>query len=286
MIATATVDRSSSGVVTWMPDAHLVRAERMKLTRRWGLMIASALLTIGAVVLAYIILVSLHASDATRHPPAGGLNHFHNLAEVLTRIGAIAAILIGATAGAGDLGAGMFRNLVVTGRSRLALFLARIPGGLIVLWPLVAIAYLIVAVGTVVFAGGNVAGLGGPDFGAPGVGLMITTGLWIELGATLMFLLGLGLASVVGSRSTSISILVAADLIVTPILVNLSGFTWLRQLFPTVALQRLEPVALLHGGDFGRSVLTIAPGAAIAVIVVWGIVAIGVGAWRTMTRDA
>src|SRR6516164_7572544 len=200
MIATGTdpvtIARPSPTSAGWWPNGHLIRAERIKLTKRTGLMIASALLTIGAVVLAYIILLALHASDATRHPPAGGFDHFHNLSEVLTRIGAIAAILIGATAGAGDLGAGMFRNLVVTGRSRLALFLARIPGGLIVLWPLVAIAYLIVAVGAVVFAGGNVAGLGGPDFGAPGVGLMITTGLWIELGATLMFLLGLGLASV------------------------------------------------------------------------------------------
>jgi hypothetical protein len=115
---------------------------------------------------------------------------------------------------------------------------------------------------------------------------MITTGLWIELGATLMFLLGLGLGSLVGSRSTSISILVAVDLIVTPILVNLSGFTWLRQLFPTVALQRLEPLAILQRGDFGKNVLAISPGAAIAVLVVWGAMAIGIGAWRTMTRDA
>jgi hypothetical protein len=171
----------------------------------------------------------------------------------------------------------MFRNLVVTGRSRLALFLARIPGGLIVLWPLVAIAYLIICIGAVAFAGG---------LDTPGVGLMITAGLWVELGATLMFLLGLGLGSLVGSRSTTISILVALDLIVTPILLNLTGFTWLRQLFPTVALQRLEPVALLHAGDFGRHVLAVAPGAAIAVVAVWGIVAIAIGAWRTMTRDA
>jgi hypothetical protein len=281
MIATGTdpvvIARPPSTSAGWWPDEHLIRAERIKLTRRMGLMIASALLTVGAVVLTYIILLSLHASDATRHPPAGGFNHFHNLSEVLIRIGAIAAILIGATAGAGDLGAGMFRNLVVTGRSRLALFLARIPGGLMVLWPLIAIAYLIICVGAVAFAGG---------LDTPGVGLMITTGLWVELGATLMFLLGLGLGSLVGSRSTSISILVAVDLIVTPILINLSGFTWLRQLFPTVALQRLEPVALIQRGDFARNVRTIAPGAAIAVLVVWGAIAIGVGAWRTMTRDA
>jgi ABC-type transport system involved in multi-copper enzyme maturation permease subunit len=277
MTATTTVDRLPAPAITWLPDTHLVKAERMKLTKRWGLMIASTLLTSGAIVLAYVILISLHASDAVKHPPAGGMQHFRNLSEVLVRLGAVAAILIGATAGAGDLGAGMFRNLVVTGRSRLSLFLARIPGGLIVLWPLVAIAYLIVAVGAVAFAG---------SLATPGIGLMITTGLWLELGATLMFLLALGLGSLVGSRSTSISVLVAANLIVTPILTNLSGFTWLRQLFPTVAIQRLEPLALLGNTDFGRNVLPIAWGAAVTVVIVWSAVAIGVGAWRTMTRDA
>ena len=38
----------------------------------------------------------------------------------------------------------MFRHLVVTGRSRLALYLARIPAGLAIVVPLVAIGYTIV----------------------------------------------------------------------------------------------------------------------------------------------
>ena len=70
MIATTTVDQRPRAI-TWLPDEHLVRAERIKLTKRWGLMVASSLLTIGAIVLAYIILVSLHASDSVTHPPAG-----------------------------------------------------------------------------------------------------------------------------------------------------------------------------------------------------------------------
>jgi hypothetical protein len=35
----------------------------------------------------------------------------------------------------------MFRHLVITGRSRLALYLARIPAGLAILLPLVAVAF-------------------------------------------------------------------------------------------------------------------------------------------------
>ena len=35
----------------------------------------------------------------------------------------------------------MFRHLVITGRSRLALYLARIPAGLAIILPLVALAF-------------------------------------------------------------------------------------------------------------------------------------------------
>ena len=60
-----------------------------------------------------------------KYDPAGGIDNFTGSIELLTQIGVVAAILIGATAGAGDRGAGVFRELVVTGRSRLALFAAR-----------------------------------------------------------------------------------------------------------------------------------------------------------------
>ena len=49
-----------------------------------------------------------------------------------------------ATAGSVDLSEGMFRHLVVTGRSRPALYLARIPAGLAIIVPLVAAGFTIV----------------------------------------------------------------------------------------------------------------------------------------------
>ena len=46
MIATGTdlvtIDRPSSTGAGWWPNGHLIRAERIKLTKRTGLMIASA----------------------------------------------------------------------------------------------------------------------------------------------------------------------------------------------------------------------------------------------------
>jgi hypothetical protein len=58
--------------------------------------------------------------------------------------GFIVAATLGCTAGSIDLTEGMFRHLVVTGRSRVALYLARIPAGLAIVVPLVAIGFTIV----------------------------------------------------------------------------------------------------------------------------------------------
>jgi hypothetical protein len=260
----------------WMPDGPMIRAEQMKLTKRRGLMAAAVIISSGAMTVAFVILVSLHASNSVKYAPAGGMSHLVNFSEALSRLAAIVAILIGATAGAGDLTAGFFRNLVVTGRSRLSLFLARVPGGLIVLWPIIGFAFAIVAVASVVFAGPLV---------APSAGLLIKDGLWIEVGATAMFLVALGTASIIGSRSTSISVLLALELVATPILSNLSGVTWLRQLWLGTSLGRLEPLRLLPGDTASRT-LSIAAGSAISVIIVWSIAALAAGARRTMTRDA
>jgi hypothetical protein len=59
--------------------------------------------------------------------------------------GFIVAATLGCTAGSVDLTEGMFRHLVVTGRSRLALYFARIPAGLMIIVPVVAIGIIVVS---------------------------------------------------------------------------------------------------------------------------------------------
>src|SRR5581483_11372104 len=65
-------------------------------------------------------------------------------AGVLYTFGFIVAAALGCTAGSVDLTDGMFRHLVVTGRSRLALYLARIPAGLAIIWTMVAVGFTVV----------------------------------------------------------------------------------------------------------------------------------------------
>jgi hypothetical protein len=159
---------------------RLVGAELLKLRRRRALVAASLVLIVAPMVVSYVVLATLHAANAAKYGPAGGVENLRGALELLTQIGAVAAVLIGVNAGAGDLGAGVFRELVVTGRSRFAVFAARIPGGLALLLPLVAVACAIAAMASVALAASGQ---------APGAALLLEYTAWVGLVLTVGFLL-------------------------------------------------------------------------------------------------
>ena len=130
-----------------IPTVGMIATRVMELRKRRGLMIAVVVATVGFPALFLLIRLLLHAFAPRTSPPAGGYDIFKVLvAGFLPTFGFIAAAAVGCTAGSRDLTEGMFRHLVVTGRSRLALYLARIPAGLAIVVPLVAIGYTIVCV--------------------------------------------------------------------------------------------------------------------------------------------
>ena len=253
---------------------RLVRAEILKLATRHGLIIASALVTVGATIATFAILAVLHATDPTHHKLIGGLSHFDDGMYSLTQLATVAAVLIGATAGAGDLAAGFFRNLVVTGRPRRSLFAARIPGGLVVLLPLVALAYAILAGLSQVVPGNR----------TPSTTLVIQSGLWLELYVGVMFLLALGLASLLGSRATTLAVLAGLQLLVTPVVQGLHNPGVGAEAVLGIALWKLAPKELLNGAPAGHIGMSFT--ATVTVIAAWMLLALGLGAWRTITRDA
>ena len=255
---------------------RLVAAEVLKLRKRRGLVIVTVALTVGVTALVYGILALLHASNAATHGPAGGVTNLGHSLLVLTLLGGVCATLVGTAAGASDLSAGVFKELVVTGRSRRALFAARIPGGLAFLLPIVATAYAIAAVASVVFAG---------SLAAPSVGLLAASGAWVLLVVSFWFALALGLASLLGSRSTTIGVLVALQLAIVPILngINLLGVG--RDALPGAGLSRLAPDAVRPHAVQGI-VPPMSVAAAVIAVALTVAIALGLGAWRTATRDA
>ena len=55
------------------------------------------------------------------------------------------------------------------------------------------------------------------NFLVPSTSLMVDVGLWIALEATIGFIVGLGLASLMGQRTVPVILLVVLELIMTPI---------------------------------------------------------------------
>ena len=255
-------------------SSGLVRAELLKMRKRRGLVASTVALTIVPMIVAYVVLVLLHVANAAKHGPAGGAKDFADSLNVLGALTVVAGILVGATVGTGDVGAGVFRELVVTGRSRLALFAARIPAGLAFLLAPVAIGFAVSA---------SVATLLTGHLAAPSGRLLVHSAGWLGLLAALSFVIALGFSSLISSRGTSIAILLSWLLVAMPLLMQISSLGVLREGLLGPATDRLEPAAVLGNG--GAPVAT-SLGAAIVVIALWAIVPLAAGAWRTQTRDA
>ena len=128
-----------------IPNGAMIATRFMELRKRRGLMIALIVVNIGIPSLFLVVRLLAHAFDPKSYGPAGGYSIYTGLvAGVMYVFGFIVAATLGCTAGSVDLSEGMFRHLVVTGRSRLALYLARIPAGLAIVVPLVAVGFTIV----------------------------------------------------------------------------------------------------------------------------------------------
>ncbi len=255
----------------WRP--RLVSAEFLKLRRRRGLLISVIALTVVPMMIGYAVLLSIHAANPGKHGPAGGLKNLSGSMDLLSTLSIVAAVLVGATLGAGDLGSGVFRELVVTGRSRLALFAARVPAGLGLILPIVAAGFAVTATGSVVFAG---------SLGAPSATLLFASAAWLGLVTALSLVLALGVSSVLGSRGTTIGIVFGWQIVAAPVLLQIRALGSLRDGLVGAATDRLAPAALFDGSPNVKMSLA----AAVLVIAMWTIVPLAVGAWKTCTRDA
>jgi hypothetical protein len=253
----------------------LASAELLKLRKRRGLTLTVALATIGPAIPAAIAAI-LHAVNPAHYGTAGGIENLGHAMLLLNLFGAVAATVVGASAGADDLKAGIFRELVMTGRSRLTLFAARIPGGLAFLLPFVAGGFAIVAAAS--------ATAHGPAT-APSLGLLGESGVWMLLETSFYFLLGLALGSLTGSRAYSIGALLAWRLILSRILISISSLGAAREIIPDVHLQALAPHAVARYLQEATPIRT-SLDTSIGVLVLWALVSLGLSAFRSLRSDA
>jgi len=250
---------------------QMVASEFLKLRKKRTLMAWALLLALGSVVIYFAWTGIQHASDPTKGP-AGGIDGFrHTLQIVGAYIGPLAAVLIGAEAGAGDSAGGVFRDLVVTGRSRLALFASRVPGALMLCLPVIAAAYGLVVAGTFLLAGGTPT----PDAATVLQGLG-----WALLVDGVVCVVAVGLASLTNSRPATITTLIGIQLVASPLLLRATALGSVRKALLDNSVLNLAPIATKTTA-VAESVFLM-----LVVMAAWLVVAAGLGAWRTATMDA
>jgi ABC-type transport system involved in multi-copper enzyme maturation permease subunit len=251
---------------------QMIGAEILKVRRNRSVMAFALLLTVGVVLLFYGYNAIQHASNPLHNGPAGGMDGFrHGVQALGTFFGMLAAVLIGAEVGTADLSSGVFRDLVATGRSRLALFGVRLPAAAIVTLCLSAAAYALVLVATFVFADGTA---------TPSIGLILQSAGWIALANLAVVALAVGVGSVTGSRALTLTAVIGWQAIVTNLLVTVKSLGSVRDALLTPALDQLIPV------KSGRADVVMAAGIAVVVICLWLVIPQALGAWRTRARDA
>jgi len=249
---------------------RLVKAEMLKLVRRRGTMIWCALLTIGSVLIADIVLLSLHAANPTKHGSAGGAENLKNLVFVLGGLGTVSAILIGSAAGSQDVSAGVFRDLVVTGRPRRTLFNVRVPGALAVFLPLLAVAYGITVGEAYAFSGSL------PQPTAANVGHYAA---YLVAITSIDIMLAIGLAAFASSRVV-VGVLIAWNAIVSHILISIHSLGGARKYIDVAAAEHLLPAGV------NTSPIAMSTATALLVLVVWAAVFTTAGRFWTNRRDA
>ena len=255
-------------------NARMVKAEILKLIKRRGLMAWMLILTSGAITVMFVVLAVRHGSDPGKYGPAGGIHNFETASFFLASIGSAAAVLLGSMAGAGDIGAGVFRDLVVTGRSRMALFAVRSIGALAVFIPL-----MLLALGILGLAGTALSG----SLAAPSAQLILESAGWILLTTSTMLLVAIGVSSLIGSRAPAITVLLAWQLLISQLLLTVGFLGHVRDAVLLAATHYFAPTGVLvHGSGYA---IGSAIGATV-VVAVWIAAALGAGAWRTQTMDA
>jgi hypothetical protein len=137
-------------------------------------------------------------------------------------------------------------------------------------------------------------------YNSPPYGLMIRTGLWLELEVIIAYVFGLGLATLMGQRMVPIILMIVYQIIFrpfllstkfqVPLLINLQ-----RSLVIEMSVAHFEPAGIginygIVNGPAGirdsSYLLPESTAIAIAVIAAWLVLWTVMGAWRMATRDA
>lgn len=257
----------------------MIGADILKLRRHRATMATATVLSVGVTVLYLAVVLWRHGGTL---PATQTLSDGTSLMGLY--FGSFAAILIGTEAGTIDLANGVFRDLAATGRSRTALFLTRVPAAVAV-----ALFFTLGGFGLSVAAAFAFRG----SSPAPGLGLVLQSTGWVTLATTAVTVLAVGAGSLTGSRSVTLTAIIALDTVGTSIVWVAHFLGAARDLVLMIALSHLLPGPAIgtraNPGSSNALInfkLAMPAGVAVLVIFAWALIATVAGAWRTRAQDA
>jgi ABC-type transport system involved in multi-copper enzyme maturation permease subunit len=257
---------------------QMFAADFLKLRKRRGTVAWALLLALAPLLIYFIVKAAQHGSNPTEHGPAGGISGNQDALRILAVVfGPLAAILIGTDAGAGDVAAGVFRDLVVTGRSRLALFATRVPAAIAMTWLVSLVSYAVLTIGVYALADGSP---------TPDAALMLNGLGFTLLSTAVICAVAVGFSSLTASKPAALVALIGWQLVASPILTDISSLGSSRELVLREAIDYFTPVGLGGGHGPGAQTVTLSLGTALVVMAGWLVVFAALGAWRTRTMDA
>jgi ABC-type transport system involved in multi-copper enzyme maturation permease subunit len=256
---------------------RMIVAEILKLRRQRTTMLTADVLSI-AITLLYVVAIGSRGNGSISSEKVISSGS----ALLAMYFGSFMAVYIGATAGTLDLDSGVFRDLVATGRSRRALFLVRVPAAIAV-----ALAFNLAGFAVTVLAA----------IGFPGERahpwLILRYGGWVVLATVVVTALAVGLASLTGSRSLTITAVIGWQTAASTILYGAEALGSARQGLLSVALSHLRPGPAVgthqHPGSSNALpglVLPMSTTVAILVLAAWALIPVIAGARRAETQDA
>ena len=244
----------------------VARADLRRMLARRGLILASALVPVAIVLVLAAVLMFLHVRNAVDHPSVGG-SSFFSFVSLLGIISVVFGTVIGAIFGAEDVANGTLRYILLTGFSRLRLFLTRIPVLAIVAIGVALPAFVLLLIGALILPHA-----GEPSVTASDVGRLLLS-LVLNVGIYALIAYGIG----VTIRSTGGAIAVALGLN----LIGISLFNLITLAVPGVKPWLLDS-ALTRVSDGGDTSIAIA----IVALIVWPGVFLAIGLVRALRTEA
>lgn len=241
-------------------------ADLRRMFKRRGLILAGIL---APAVIALGIAVTfevLHIVNPTKHPDAGGRDLLE-LATATSLVSMIFGTVIGAMFGAEDVANGTLRYILLTGCSRLRLFLIRVP--------LVAIVAIVVALPALLILIIAAFVLPHPNVAAPSAGDIWTQPLGLLVNVAVFSLIAYGIGVIIRSTGGAIAVALGLNL------VGLNLISSITLVLPSAEQWLLNPAItrITVGGD--SSILI-----ALLATIVWVGVFLAIGLARALRTEA